>query len=131
MNEGNGNAQGGMGAEVPLRLTRRALFDLRLDDMRRRGEPTEGMSQRAPTPSYSSEDSKEREARGLALIKAHGITSMWSSERERLQRHGEKLQALQDQRDEEQRLWIEVFKLLPYTYKFAIDRLLTGLLNRK
>lgn len=34
-------------------LTRRALFDLRLAEMRRRGEPTDGMLQQGPTVSES------------------------------------------------------------------------------
>jgi hypothetical protein len=59
----------------PARLTRHALFSLRLEEMRRRGEPTDGMSQLAPTPSHSSEDSRERVARCRALVHARGISS--------------------------------------------------------
>jgi hypothetical protein len=74
--------------EAPTRLTRRALFDLRLQEMRRRGESTDGMSQLAPTISWPKEDSEVRGARVLALMMADPINqnpnSSWMvAERER------------------------------------------------
>ncbi|RMZ77655.1 hypothetical protein DV738_g4221, partial [Chaetothyriales sp. CBS 135597] len=65
---------------APPPLTRRALFDLTLEDMRRRGEPTEGMSQQAPTLYSTTEDSDERFARLQALVEANGVKSPSPSE---------------------------------------------------
>jgi hypothetical protein len=79
----------------PARLTRRALFDLRLEEMRQRGEPTEGMSQLAPTMSFTTEDSDERAARVFALCMANGVhdDSPWMiAENKRLEQEAKERQ---------------------------------------
>ena len=66
------------------RLTRRALYDLTLEEMRRHGKPTDDMS------DYT-EDNDERGARALALFLANrkpGDTERSEAERKRLQEGG-------------------------------------------
>jgi hypothetical protein len=59
---------------APARPTKRALFNLRLEEMRRRGDPTDDISE----PSASGESSganRERVARILAINRANGPPS--------------------------------------------------------
>jgi hypothetical protein len=53
-------------------LTRHALFALRLEEMRQRGEHTEGMSRYAPTASMSSYPTEQRVADEMEYMKQHG-----------------------------------------------------------
>ena len=73
----------------PQRLTRRALFEFELEEMCRRGEPTESMLLRAPEPSITTVSSsvrREMVAQCVREAREQGIRSHFScspSEEER------------------------------------------------
>ncbi|RMD45106.1 hypothetical protein DV735_g112, partial [Chaetothyriales sp. CBS 134920] len=87
---------------APARLTRHALFELGLEDMRRRGEPTEGMSQRAPTVSHPSWNTEAASAHVQALIAANAFVTFSDSEISRKRRADEVwMKPLRDERERE------------------------------
>jgi hypothetical protein len=89
------------------RLTRHALYEHDLDDLRRRGEPTEGMSNLAPAPTITTEASEDRYRRVLALIKANGLYDMQPTASQ-LERNREMDEMFREMEEEEQRRLDEV-----------------------
>ncbi|KAI9172675.1 hypothetical protein HJFPF1_02185 [Paramyrothecium foliicola] len=90
--------------DKPLRLTRRALFELTVEQMKQRGESTADLH--PPTPSLTTEGSVERSERVMALVLANGVSSVGSSIRAERKSVMKELRDLEEneKRKEEQEL---------------------------